>query len=276
MKLACVQAPVEFNAPERNADYATRQIATLSRQSVDLAVFPEAFLTGYCVESVSDAREIAIPYDHPSLVRLAGVVNDSGVAVIVGFAGREGDTLRNAVALFEPGREPRYYAKTHLPHLGFDRFVTPGDSLSVFDTRMGAVAPLICYDMRPPEATRVLALDGADLIVLPTNWPRGAESSAEHICIARAAENRVFFASCNRVGHENGFDFIGRSKIIDPNGGVIAAAGSAEETIIAELDLSESRLKRRVMIPGKYEIDVFACRNPELYASLAPTTQNAP
>lgn len=274
MKLACVQARVEFNAPDRNAEYAIEKVATLAKDCVNLAVFPEAFLTGYCVDTEADARAIAIPYDHASLIRLDAAANEHGVSIFVGFAGRQGDALYNAVALLEPGRGPRYYAKTHLPFLGFDRFVTPGERLSVFDTRHGTVAPLICYDMRPPEATRVLALGGAELIVLPTNWPRGAESSAEHICIARAAENRVYFATCNRVGHENGFDFIGLSKIIDPNGVVLAAAGSSEETIVAELDLTESRLKRRVLIPGKYEIDVFDCRNPGLYAPLATTSQN--
>jgi 5-aminopentanamidase len=104
--------------------------------------------------------------------------------------------------------------------------------------------------------------------VLPTNWPEGAEVSAEHISIARAAENRVFLATCDRVGSENGFNFIGRSKIIHPSGRVLAAAGVDEETLIADVDLSEARQKRTVGIPGKYETEAFQSRRPDLYGTI--------
>jgi predicted amidohydrolase len=152
--------------------------------------------------------------------------------------------------------------------LGLDRFVKAGAEIPLFETRLGRIGILICYDLRPPEATRVLALAGADVLVLPTNWPEGAETSAEHVSISRAAENRIFVATCNRVGEENGFRFIGRSKIIHPTGRVLAAADGVEETLVADLDLREARQKRTVNIPGKYEIDVMGSRRPELYGGL--------
>ena len=179
-----------------------------------------------------------------------GVDETGSLPLVVGFAENANGTLHNAAALFEPGVAARYYRRSHLPDLGYDKFVQAGHELGVFDTRVGKIGLLICFDLRIPEAARVLALQGAELIVLPTNWPEGAEISAEHVAIARAAENRVFVATCDRVGEEHGFRFIGRSKIIHPTGLVLAAAGADEETIVADVDLAEARQKRSIGIPG--------------------------
>jgi len=190
--------------------------------------------------------------------------------VIMGFAEQDGDLIHNTAVLIEPGVDNRFYRKSHLPCLGLDRFAARGEDLPIFDTALGKIGILICYDLRPPEAARTLALKGADIIVLPTNWPVGAEITADHIAIARAAESRVFVGACNRVGDENGFHFIGRSKIIAPSGQVLAAADSDREaTIIAEVDLSMARQKRTVNIPGEYELEIMGCRNPKLYGILA-------
>ena len=150
--------------------------------------------------------------------------------------------------------------------MGADRFCSAGDALQPIDTPWGRLGILVCFDLRFPEPARSLALRGAELILVPTNWPQGAEVSADHIAVARAAENRVFVATCNRVGEERGFRFIGRSKIVGIDGKVLAAAESGETVLIADLDLALARQKRRVVIPGEYETDAFA-RRPELYAS---------
>ena len=99
----------------------------------------------------------------------------------------------------------------------------------------------------------------------------GAETSAEHLSIARAIENRIYVVTCNRTGSERGFDFIGRSKIIDPSGKVLACTNQDfdhEEVISANIDPEQSRKKRLVLIPGRYEIDVMGCRQPDLYREL--------
>jgi predicted amidohydrolase len=268
MRIACVQAPVRFDDPTANAEYAVRRLTELKGQNVDFAVFPEAFLTGYCVGAQDEADKIAIQSTHAALQTIEKASNDLDILAIVGFAEMENGTVYNAATLFEPGQAPRKYRKTHLPDLGLDKFVQPGQELPVFDTRLGRIGLLICFDLRPPEATRSMALQGADIIVLPTNWPEGAEVSADHIMISRAAENRVFVASCNRVGTENGFRFIGKSKIVHPTGRVLAAAGSDEEVIVADLDFADARQKRTIAIPGKYETDVFSSRRPDLYLTL--------
>lgn len=271
MRIACVQSNVAFSDPATNAQRAVESLERLKAQGVDLVVFPEAYLTGYCVECQADADALAIAAGdapHDALETLRAACDRLDVLAVVGFAEAHQGILYNTAYLFEPGKAPRLYRKSHLPELGLDKFVQAGDELSVFDTRVGKIGILICFDLRPPEATRALALQGADVLVLPTNWPVGAEVSADHLAIARAVENRIFVATCNRVGTENCFTFIGRSKIVHPTGRVLAAAGDGEETLIADLDLADARQKRTVGIPGKYETDVFASRRPELYGAL--------
>jgi predicted amidohydrolase len=268
MKVASAQSDVFFGDPEANALAAAKEIGRLAGEGVELAVFPECFLTGYCVDSAAGAREIAIPRSHQALQAMKVASDHLGIAVAFGFAEAEGDGVYNTAALFVPGETPYFYRKTHLPELGLDKFVTAGDELALFDTRLGKIGILICFDQRFPEPCRVLSLAGADLILIPTNWPDGAQVSADFISIARAAENKVWMVTTNRVGTENGFTFIGRSKIIAPNGTIVAAAGSEAETLVAEIDLAQARQKRNVTIPGKYETEVFAARRPALYEEL--------
>jgi predicted amidohydrolase len=274
MRIACVQTNVTFGNPDANASAAVDKLHFLKGEGVDLAVFPEAYLTGYCAGSQEEAESIALDlsgWSHPALSKILAACVDLDMGCVVGYAGKVAGKLLNGATLFEPGVSPRQYLKTHLPFLGYDRFASPGHELPVFETRWGRIGILICFDLRPPEAARTLALKGADLIVLPTNWPVGAEVSADHVAIARAAENRVFMATCNRVGTENGTTFIGRSKIIGLGGQVIEAAGDQEEDLIADLDLPLARNKRIVNIPGEYEMEVFSCRQPELYKSIYTT-----
>jgi len=277
MKIACVQANVVFNNPKANACRAIDDLTRLKSQGVEIAVFPEAFLTGYCVESSEDAMKIAIATDSEPIQMLRKACDDLDIMAVVGFAETSQEpkaqspapSVYNAAALFEPGKEPRFYRKSHLPELGLDKFVCGGHGpLDIFETRIGKIGLLICFDFRMPEATRVLALKGAQILILPTNWPEGAQVTADYVAIARAAENRIFIATCDRVGEENGFKFIGKSKIVHPSGKVLASAGDAEETLMADIDLAEADQKRVVTVPGKYEVEVFKARRPELYSEL--------
>ncbi|HEY3780209.1 MAG TPA: carbon-nitrogen hydrolase family protein [Fimbriimonadaceae bacterium] len=268
MHLACVQTDVVFGDPLANAANAIKHLEKLRKQGADLVVFPEAYLTGYCVDCAADAHGIAIPRDHEAITQIAEAANRLNLLTVFGFAEESNGNVYNAAALTEPGRETRFYQKTHLPILGLDRFVQLGNEIPVFETRLGKIGILICYDLRPPEAMRVLALAGVELVVLPTNWPEGAEVSAEHISIARAAENGVFVATCDRTGHEHGFNFIGLSKIISPKGKVLAGAGREEAVLTADINLAEARDKHNINIPDKYETQLFESRRPELYGGI--------
>ncbi len=268
MRIEAFQANVVFGDAKANA---ARAVEKILHSSADLLVFPEAFLTGYAVSSREEALRIAISTVDPVWTSIQNACDSKSTAAIIGFAGRDGDRLFNGAALVRPHQALALYKKTHLPWLGFDQFAEVGDELEVFEIGDVRVGILICYDLRPPEATRVLAIKGADVLVLPTNWPVGAETSAEHLSIARAIENRIYVVTCNRTGSEGGFDFIGRSKIIDPAGKVLATTSQDfehEEVISASIDPEQSRKKRLVLIPGRYEIDVMGCRQPDLYREL--------
>lgn len=264
-KIACVQCDVAYGEPTKNLAFALAQIQELASQGVQLIVFPEAFLTGYAASSAGDAEDLAIADDHPALTEIDMAAQNHEVTVIVGFAGKDKGHLFNCAWVCIPRLEPVVYRKTHLPVLGFDRFAVPGNSLEVFHTPIGKIGVLICFDLRFPEAARTLALKGAELLVLPTNWPNGAQISADHISIARAAENRMFVATCNRVGEEAGFEFIGRSKIIGIDGEILASADNGETILVADIELSQARNKNRVVVKGEYETDVFQPRQPNLY-----------
>jgi predicted amidohydrolase len=129
---------------------------------------------------------------------------------------------------------------------------------------------LVCYDLRFPEPIRILALAGAQLVALPTNWPDSAVIYPQHLARTRAAENGIFLAAANRIGEERGTRFLGHSLIVDPDGRVLAEAdGTEERLLLAEIDLERAAEKRRVFRPGEYELDLFGDRRPELYGRLA-------
>ena len=130
----------------------------------------------------------------------------------------------------------------------------------------------ICYDLRFPEVTRTLALHGADLVAHPTNFPVAAKVQTEIITLARAAENRIYLLTANRVGKERTGEFCGHSQIVDPYGTRLAEADPTEETLlVAEVDVEKARDKDYV-IPGEYELYLFGHRRPELYGALVEET----
>ncbi len=266
MKIACAEFIPTFGDAGANAE---RICEITSVSAADLIVFPEAALTGYCVSSDAEAKQISIPSTHASLQQIERLLVDQGSYAIVGFAELDGEKVFNSAALFGPNGRIGIYRKTHIPFLGIDRFVTAGCDAPIFETPFGNVAIAICFDIRFPELARSYALRGADLICVPTNWPEGAQPSSDYICPARAVENHVFIAAANRAGEENGFRFIGKSKIIAPSGKILASAEHDQETVIeAECDLFEARSKRVVQKPGEYEMDLWNARRPELYGTL--------
>jgi predicted amidohydrolase len=219
-----------------------------------------------------DSAEEALPFAEeipgPSTDVLERECGRLGMHLVCGMLERDGDVLHNSAVLIGPDGLIGTYRKTHLPFLGVDRFVVPGDDLSVYETPLGRIGLEICYDLRFPEVTRTLALKGADIIAHPTNFPLAARPQTEFITRARAYENRVYLLTSNRVGRERSAEFCGWSQIVEPRGARLTEAGGDEEALlVADVDLERARDKDFV-IPGEYELYLFGHRRPNLYGAL--------
>jgi predicted amidohydrolase len=273
--IACAQVDCLIGQPEVNRQKIIDQTRAAAERDAKLVVFPECALTGYAFDSLEEAVPFAEASDGPSSNAIADVCRETGVHVAAGFIESDGDKFYNSVMLVGPNGVVGSYRKVHLPFLGIDRFLSPGDRpFEIFELPFGKVGLNICYDISFPESSRVLKLMGAELILLPTNWPPGARRSPEFVVNTRALENHLFYAACNRVGNERGWQFIGRSKVVDCNGDTRAEAGAeAEELLVVEMDLQEANNNHIVNVPGAYEIDRLADRRPEMYELISESLQ---
>jgi 5-aminopentanamidase len=274
MRVAVAQIDPKLAEKERNLDACLARLDEAVAQGAELLVLPECAIPGYMFESAGEALPYAEEIPGPSTEALEEACRRTGVHVVCGLLERDGDRLHNAAVLVGPDGLVGSYRKTHLPFLGVDRFVTPGDELPVWDTPLGRIGVEICYDLRFPEVTRTLALKGADIVCHPTNFPVAARVQTELITVARAAENRIFLLTANRCGQERWAEFCGRSQIVDPLGIRLAETGVAGEALlVADVDIEKARDKDYV-IPGEYELYLFGHRRPELYGALIEETQS--
>jgi predicted amidohydrolase len=266
-KIAAVQMDCALGKVGENRSRIERNLREVARQQARLAVFPECALTGYAFDNKDEAFAFTEPIPGPSTEWLGAVCRELDIWAAVGMLERDGEAMYNACALVGPNGLVAAYRKIHLPFLGVDRFTTPGDRpFAVHDLGGLRVGMSICYDSSFPETTRVLMLLGADLVVLPTNWPAGAEGTVKFLVQSRALENHLYYVAVNRIGRERSTKYIGQSRIINVNGELLAAAGEEEETILfAEIDPEVARNKQIVRIPGKYEINRLKDRRPEMY-----------
>ena len=152
----------------------------------------------------------------------------------------------------------------------------PGRRASRSSTRRSAgSASIICYDLRFPEVTRTLALHGADIVALPTNFPMAAKVQTEVITLARAAENRIYLLVANRVGKERTGEFCGWSQIVDPYGTRLAEADATRRRCSSRTSTSRRRGTRTTSSPGSTSCYLFGHRRPELYGALVEETPAA-
>jgi 5-aminopentanamidase len=272
--VACAQLAPTVGDLAGNRERAREAVRTAASAGADLVVLPELCTSGYVFESAEEARSTAL---EPAEV--AADWGGFGAIVVGGFAELADDgTLFNSAAVVAPGGELlAVYRKTHL----WDReslFFEPGPEFPpVLETELGRLGVCVCYDLSFPEVSRGLALAGADLIAIPTNFPREEQAAPNGlpvevaITIATAHLSRVFIAVCDRTGHERGVDWVGATAIADERGRVLAGpVRDRVETIAADCDLARARDKS-----WNERNDAFADRRPELYsrAATASTTR---
>ena len=237
---------------ERNLDRGLALARRAAGEGANLIVLPELANTGYAFNSRAEAYAHAETLqDGPSLKAWADFAKEYQVYLAAGFSERDGLKLYDSAVLFGPEGRLGHYRKAHLWNQE-KLWFTPGDlGFPVFETPIGRIGLLICWDIWFPEVPRLMAAQGADIICSLNNWvwtppplfDEAGRCMASYLTMTAAHVNNVYIAAANRVGSERGGRFLGCSLIAGTNGWPIGEVGSAEaeEILYADVDLSSAR-----------------------------------
>ena len=267
MTTTIAAASAEFGR-DLDAAYASIQSLVVKARAArtDLLVLPEACLGGY-LPSLGNARDDeetkarrrgdlppALDLDGPEIRRVVGMAGD--MLVLLGIREADGDVSYNtAVALTGDGVLATH-RKVHQP-LGENLCYAASDSFAAFDSPVGRMGMLICYDKAFPEASRTLALDGAEIIAALSAWPAARTATAANIeddrwkkrfdlyDQARALDNQVVWVASNQSGTFGSLRFVGNAKIVGPGGNVLAETGVGAGLAIAEVDVQQELFATR-------------------------------
>jgi predicted amidohydrolase len=251
--VACVQMEPVVGAKDANVAKSLALIARAAAQGANLIVLPELANTGYVFDSRREAFALAetVP-GGPTTRAWEAIAARLDLHIVAGIAEADGDALYNSAVLVGPQGTIGTFRKMHL-WAAENLFFEPGNlGFPVFQTRIGRIGMAICYDAWFPETFRLAALQGADIVCVPTNWvpipgqdPR-REAMANILVMAAAHSNSMFIACADRVGTERGQPFVGQSLVVGYTGWPVAGPASRddEEIIIAEINLSDARRKR--------------------------------
>lgn len=257
MRICALQMDVK--AGDRAANHSTvrRLVTDASRIcSPDVVVLPELWSTGYALDRASSLADEHGDADFLGTLAREFHLTFAGGSVL---AAENGGIFNRAQVIDSTGRYTALYDKIHLFRLmDEDKFLAPGQSLSGFMLGDIPSATVICYDIRFCELPRRLALQGTELLLVGAEWPIPRIEHWRTLLRARAIENQMFVAACNRCGITGGTEFGGHSSLIAPDGTVLAEAGTAEEIIWADVDREHVRQVRDL-------IPVFFDRVPEMY-----------
>ena len=268
MKIALIQQ----HASRDKAANVARGLAALetaARGGAQLACYAElAFEWFYPQQPAgSGFRDLAEPLDGPTVTAFQKKARELGIVTVINLYERDGDDTFDSSPVIDADGTllgvTRMIHITEYPCFHEQGYYTPGDKgAPVFKTRAGAVGVAICYDRHFPEYMRALALNGADLVIVPQagavdEWPEGLYEAEMRVA---AFQNGYFTALCNRVGQEDHLDFAGESFVCGPDGEVLARGPKSQDAIVyADLDLASAAQSnaRRLF---------FKHRRPQLYA----------
>ena len=250
-------------------------VRTAAAAGAALMVLPELCTTGYMFADRKEAETLAEPMTGPTIAALTALTAELRVHLVAGIAERDGSQLFNSAVLIGPRGLIGTYRKVHLWDQENAVFEPGNVGLPVFDTDLGKLGLLICYDLWFPEASRALALQGAEVICVPTNWVPipgqrvGAAAMALTLCQAAAHVNSVYVVAADRVGVERGQPFVGQSTIVAPTGWPLGDLASPTEPalVTARIDPGTGR---RLRTWNQYN-DPITDRRPEVYAAARPT-----
>jgi len=271
--VALAQISCKVGDEEHNLNVMKKNIRQARDRDAHLVVFPELALTGYTCRDL--LYELAEPVpEGPSIRRLEETAKKEKIHVIFGMPERSEKAhaaLYNTAVLLGPRGFIGKYRKTHLPtHSAFEekRYFRPGYQAPVFETDIGRLGMIICYDMFFPEITRLLRLKGSQLIVCISASPAVRREFFEVLTVARAIENTVYLAYVNLVGVEDGLQFWGGSRIVAPNGKIVSQAKHDEEDLVTgRIDYTDLE-RTETFVPTLRDL------RPELFSLLKEQAEN--
>ena len=225
MRIAVQQMVAVAGDVAANLDRIAAAAEEAAAGAADLLIAPELAVTGYGAGEA--IRDLAEPAEGPQVRRLQALSRAHGIAIVAGFAERDGGRIFNSLALVEGEAAPAVYRKTHL-YGDYERALfTPGAVQPVLrEFQALTLGFLICYDVEFPENVRRLAKAGAELVLVPTALPQGpfAAFIATQVVPVRAFENQVFVVYANHGGRDANFAYAGLSRAVGPDGQCLAAS----------------------------------------------------
>jgi|SRR5690625_1079334 len=249
---------------ETSINKAKEYVKKAKRENADIAVFPEIYMIFVPANSDKKLADVAEAIDGNFVNQMAKIAKENEIYLTFGmYESKPGEEVRayNTIVLINrEGKTIYTYRKTHL----YDAFITkesnrviPGDKpVEVVDTDIGKIGLLICYEIRFPEIARKLTLEGADVLIVPTAWVKGAmkENHWENLLATRAIENTVYVVGANQVDNI----FSGFSMIYDPMGVQLANAGEEEMLITATVDKERTkRVKEKLPVLNNRRADLY-------------------
>ncbi|RMV75672.1 Nitrilase/cyanide hydratase and apolipoprotein N-acyltransferase [Pseudomonas caricapapayae] len=263
MRVALYQCPPLPLDVAGNLNRLEQQAQAAAEQGVQVLICPEMFLSGYNIGARA-VSELAQAQDGPAAKRIAAIAKASGVAILYGYPERGADQqVYNAVQLLDShGTSLANYRKTHLfSELDKSMFAAGEDHFPVVELNGWHLGLLICYDVEFPENTRRLALQGAQLILVPTANMVPYDFVCDVTVRARAFENHCYVVYANYCGSEGEIRYCGLSSLCAPDGSRPVLAGQDEALLVGTLD-------KALLAQARTANDYFVDRRPALYAPL--------
>jgi predicted amidohydrolase len=258
LSVSAVQFNIALGDTQQNLNKVKRALERVAEKGGELVVLPEMWSAGYDYKRLASHAQ-----ETPEIIgSISKQAQKLGLVVVGSLPEMEQGKIYNTAHVIDRGEVLGCYRKLHMfSTMGEDRFLAPGQEILVLDTSVGRLGIAICYDLRFPELFRKMALDGAEVICLPAEWPKPRQEHWRTLLRARAIENQLFLVAANCCGIQGKLDFFGMSLLLSARGEVLAEGGEEDTELVATLEYQD-------MLRYREQIRCLDDRRPEIYGKL--------